>query len=232
MKNKRIPALLLALLLTLLVGCSGKTAASETAKTEETTAPQTEATSPEEPAEEPIEEPAEAPFRYVHDPRDNPEAMKDIVENPDAIYGFSPSPDSDRLASYVDFDWSDPEVVENGRQERIAYHESLDTLYDMLFQLRDEGKSIEEMARAVSTERNRLRLAAYTDNPEGLAAVKKSNLEKYGHEDGPTPDELYEKYGSWELVIQKAFGTNPGMDACLGLYDDYYDLYAELGMIA
>ena len=86
------------------------------------------------------------------------------------------------------------------------------------------------MARAVSEERNRLRLAAY-DDPEGLAEVKKSNLETYGHEDGPTPDDLFEKYGSWTTVMQKAFSPNMGMDACCGLYDECYLLYIELGYV-
>ena len=102
---------------------------------------------------------------------------------------------------------------------------------DILYRMRDEGASIEEMARAVSMERNRIRLDSYRDNPEGVAAVKKSNLETYGHEDGPTPDELYEKYGSWTEVLQKAFSTNMGMDACCGLYDEYYQLYVELGYV-
>ncbi|MBR4186154.1 MAG: S-layer homology domain-containing protein, partial [Clostridia bacterium] len=54
---------------------------------------------------------------------------------------------------------------------------------------------------------------------------------KYGHEEGPLPDELFEQYGSWEEVIWKAFSANPGMDACLGLYDEYFDLYVASGMI-
>ena len=43
------------------------------------------------------------------------------------------------------------------------------------------------------------------------------------------PDELFAQYGSWERVIEKSFSTNAGMDACLGLYDDYYYLYAAQG---
>ena len=50
-------------------------------------------------------------FAYIHDPRDNPAAMEDIIENPDAIYGFSPNPDSKRLGAYAEFDWTDPELV-------------------------------------------------------------------------------------------------------------------------
>jgi beta-N-acetylhexosaminidase len=171
----------------------------------------------------------ESGFRYVHDPRENPEAMKDIVENPDAVYGFSPDPESTRLGSYAQYDWTDQDLVASAREERIAYHVSLDSMTDLLYQMRDEGASMEEMARAVSAERNRLRLAAYENDPEGLVKVKQSNLETYGHEDGPTADEMYEKYGSWEAVLQKAFSANLGMDVCCGLYDEYYPLYIELG---
>ena len=174
---------------------------------------------------------AKKPFSYKHDPRENPEAMKDIIENEEAVYGFSPDPASTRLGQYAEYDWTDADLVAGAKKEREAYHESISSMTDILFKMRDEGASVEEMARAVSNERNRLRLAAYEDDPEGLAKVKKSNLETYGHEEGPTPDELYEKYGSWEIVLQKSFGTNMGMDACCGLYDDYYDLYVELGYV-
>lgn|GEM_PF-6562763 len=171
------------------------------------------------------------PNKYIHDPRNNPTAMKDIVEDPNAVYGFSPNPDSTRLGSYAAYDWSDTALVEQGRKDRIAYHESIEGMYAMLYELTEEGKDIETIARAISAERNRIRLAAYADDPEGLEAVKKSNLETYGDENGPTADSLYEKYGSWETVLLKAFSVNAGMDACVGLYDDYYDLYVFFGMV-
>ena len=170
-------------------------------------------------------------FTYTHDPRDVPEAMADIIENPDAVYGFSPDPESQRLGNYAEYDWTDPEFVAQAQKERRAYHESLETMMDILYQMREENASIEEMARAVSEERNRLRIEAYKDDPEGLEAAKESNLKTYGREEGPTPDDLYEKYGSWEKVMQKAFSPNLGMDACCGLYDEYYRLYIELGYV-
>ena len=102
----------------------------------------------------------------------------------------------------------------------------------MILSMTKEDKDIETIARAVSQRRNELRFEAYKDDPEGLETVKKRNLETYGDEFGPTPDSLFEKYGSWQKVLEKALGTNPGMDACLGLYDDYYDLYAAVGMIS
>ena len=168
----------------------------------------------------------EGAFAYEHDSRENPNAMKDIIENPDAVYGFSPSPESDRLKEYVDaIDWTNPEQVAEAKAQREEYHASMSELYQMIEDMLGEGKNVEEIARAVSQRRNELRLEAYKDDPEGLEIAKKSNLETYGNENGPTADSLYEKYGSWQTVLEKALGTNPGMDACLGLYDEYYDIY-------
>ena len=101
----------------------------------------------------------------------------------------------------------------------------MDELYEMIMTMTKEDRNIEEIARAISQRRNELRLEAYKDDPAGLERVKKRNLEKYGNEAGPTPESLYEKYGSWEKVLIKALGTNPGMDACLGFYDEYYYIY-------
>ena len=171
-------------------------------------------------------------FSYIHDPRENPEAMADIIENAEAVYGFSPDPQSQRLGSYAECDWSDPELVAQATAERRAYHESMDSMTDIIYEMRDEGASTEEIARAVSEERNRLRLESYKDDPKRLEEIKKSNLETYGHEEGPLPDELFEKYGSWTAVLQKAFSPNLGMDVCCGLYDEYYWLYIELGLAA
>ena len=223
--KKYFKILMIALLATLLTttGCAKKAEEPE---------PVIDETGEEEAAveEEIIEEETE-PFRYVHDPRDNPEAMKDIIVNEDAVYGFSPDPESSRLGSYAEYDWTDPEFVANAKLEREKYHEGMDSMTDIIYQMRDEGASVEEIARAVSAERNRLRIASYDGDPEGLAKLKESNLKTYGREEGPTPDQLYEQYGSWAVVLQKAFSTNMGMDAVCGLYDEYYWLYIELGYV-
>ena len=166
------------------------------------------------------------PFRYEHDPMENPSAAKDIVVNPEAVYGFSPNPESTRLGSYADaIDWTDPEQVAQARQQRREYHDEIDTLYKVIEDMLGQGAGVEEIAREVSRRRNEQRLASYKGNEEELAIVRKSNLETYGNEEGPTPEFLYEKYGSWQTVIEKALSANPGMDACLGFYDEYYDTY-------
>ncbi len=164
-------------------------------------------------------------YTYVHDPMDNPEAAEDIMPDPDAIYGYSPRPDSVRLKEYINaVDWTDPDEVEALRQKRIQYHASMSEIYVLAGRMSEEGKSIEEIARAASALRNEIRLASYRDS-NLLETVKLSNLETYGNENGPTPEFLYEKYGDWMTVLKKSISANPGMDACLGLYDEMYSTY-------
>ena len=102
-------------------------------------------------------------FQYEHDPCENPEAMKDIIKDPLAVYGFSPDPDSTRLKEYAEYDWSDEEFVADAQERRRQYHQGM---------VRDEGASTEEIAREVCAERNRLRLQSYENDPEGLEKIK------------------------------------------------------------
>ena len=169
-------------------------------------------------------------YVYGHDPRLNPHVLEDAVADSSAVYGFRPS-ETGSLKEYADADWTDPTVVADGRLERIAYFESMRAMYDKLDEMRAAGEDIATIARTLSAMRNELRLAVYADDPEGLEAIKARNLEKYGHEEGPLADELFEKYGSWETVLVKAFSPNAAMDACLGLYDESYDLYLAAGWI-
>ena len=174
----------------------------------------------------------QTPYSYVHDPLLNTENWGEILRDPTAIYGYVPNPDSKSIGTYASADWSDPEVVEKARQERIDYHESIEDMYQEYLEMKAAGKSVEEMARAMSAERNEVRLDSYDDDLEGLAMVKARNLQVYGDENGPTADYLYEKYGSWQTVLDKAFSANAAMDACLGLYDTYYDTYKTLGQLS
>lgn len=162
---------------------------------------------------------------YVHDPMKNPKAAVDIIVDPNAVYGYAPNPDSKRMGVFAEYDWSDEAFVAEMRQEREEYHHSLEELYQMKADMQAEGKTIEEIARAISTRRNEIRMEAYKDDPEGLEKLKESNIATFGNENGGTPDFFYQKYGSWETVIEKAFSTNAGADAVLGLYDKYYDTY-------
>lgn len=162
---------------------------------------------------------------YLHDPMANPKAAADIIVNPQAVYGYSPNPDSARLGAFAQFDWSDEAFVAEMQQQREEYHATVRELYQIKADMEADGKSFEDIARAVSNRRNEIRMESYKDDPERLEKLKESNLAAFGNESGGTPEFFYEKYGSWETVIEKAFSTNAGADACLGLYDKYYDTY-------
>lgn len=171
----------------------------------------------------------DAGFKYQHDPKDNPSAMADIVEDSSCVYGFRPNT-TGALKEYAQYDYTNPKVVEELRQERIKYHQHLESLYVLLNQMLAEKKDTETIARAISTKRNEIRLAEAKDAVE-LQQIKDYNLDKYGQEEGPTPDQMLTKYGTWDMVITKSFSVNSGVDACVGLYDTYYDLYIAVGII-
>ena len=156
--------------------------------------------------------------------------MEDIVEDENAVYGFRPV-ETGNLKQYAGIAWDDPEEVEKKRAERIAYHDSFSELYDLAGKMFAQGAEIEEIARAVSTRCNELRIKSYEGDPDGLARMKARYLEEYGREEGALPEEHFKLRGSWESVLEGALSVNSGMDACVGLYDDYYDLYVLMGQI-
>ena len=161
-------------------------------------------------------------FKYEHNPMDNPKAARDIIENPDAVYGFSPNPESTRIGKYADkIDWTNPEQVAVARQTREAYHNVNES---MLQDLYNSGYTTKDIAAKMVEERNMNRINSYINNGdlEGLEIVKQSNLETYGNEFGMSLEQALEKYGSYEEIINATVRSNPGMDACTGLYDIYH----------
>jgi len=153
---------------------------------------------------------------------DNPKAAKDILENSDAVYGFSPNPESSRIGKFANkIDWTDLNQVEIARQTRLEYHVNNEEMLDNLYK---QGYSTEEIARKMVNERNANRLSSYLErgDMEGYEMARKSNLDTYQNANGPTPESLLKKYGSWEGVINASVSSNLGMDACVGLYDIYH----------
>ena len=172
-----------------------------------------------------------AKFKYKNNPMDNPKAAKDIIENSDAIYGFSPNPDSDRIGKFAEYDWTNEEVVANAKEARLQYHKDNESIYKIVEKMKNEGASIEDIARVANEQRNRNRLQSYIDrgNISGYEKAVESNMKNFQNELGMTAEQAYEKYGLWEIVLEKAMSANAGMDACCGLYDDFYHLYGKGG---
>ena len=157
-----------------------------------------------------------------NDPLSNPKIAKEIEANPDAVYGYSPKKGSPLDKFGVD--WTDPKQVASARSKRMEYLQNMEQkkikLEKEVAQLRSEGMSIEEIAKMKVEQRNRDRMQSYIDsnNYEGLAAMKERNIQQYGRAEGPTPEQLFEKYGSWEELIYSSVRTSPAMDVLTGLY--------------
>ena len=92
-------------------------------------------------AEEPVDkDPDKAGFQYEHDPMDYPIAAEDIVVNPDAIYGYSPNPESTRLGGYADaIDWTNEEQVAQARAQRQSYIDENNKLYRVIEEMLGQG---------------------------------------------------------------------------------------------
>ena len=90
--------------------------------------------------------------------------------------------------------------------------------------LLDEGYSMDDIAKNMVNERNQNRIDSYIKNGnyEGLEGMYKSNLKEYGNAEGPTYEYMLKKYGSNEEIINSSIKSNLGMDACTGLYDEYF----------
>lgn len=119
------------------------------------------------------------------------------MKNDNAIYGFTPDPNSQSIGSfYESIDWTNPEQVAAARAKRIDYHKENENIYNRLAEMKSQNACIEEMAKEGVNMRNQNRLHSYVGNPEGLQAAREHNMNVYGNPNGPTPESLFAKYGS------------------------------------
>lgn len=86
--------------------------------------------------------------------------------------------------------------------------------------LKEEGMSMEDIARKKVQQRNQERIESYikSDNLEGLKAMKERNLIEYGRAEGPTADQLFKSKGSWDEVIYGSVKSSAAMDVLVVLY--------------
>lgn len=94
-------------------------------------------------------------FKYEHNPSDNPKVLQDVMENQNAVYGYSPSPNSESIGGYVEaIDWSNPTEVAKATARREAYHIKNDNISELVIKMKNDGYSVEEIARAANQQRN------------------------------------------------------------------------------
>ncbi|MYW16135.1 hypothetical protein GT045_13650 [Streptomyces sp. SID486] len=107
---------------------------------------------------------------------------------------------------------------EVARGQRMRYHELLEDMERTACDMRAEGRSEEEVARTLVDMRNDAKDVVRAGmTREQVAELEARNIRKYGNPLGPTADQLYLKYGSWEKVAAAATRSNEAVDHELGL---------------
>ena len=168
----------------------------------------------------------QAKFKYKNNPSDSPKVLLDAVEDSNAVYGYRPN-DTGSLKKFVKYDWTDSDVVAKFRENRLRYHIENDGYRELVNSMRADGHSDVEIAKTLVEKRNANRLSSYIDENGKISDIELYNQAK---EHCVTYEQLKHgingKPGKSDLqIIESAMKGNEGMDACCGLYDDYYYTY-------
>ncbi|MEU9089723.1 hypothetical protein [Streptomyces sp. NPDC048428] len=111
-----------------------------------------------------------------------------------------------------------PAERETARDQRMRYHDLLEDMERTECAMRAEGRSEEDIARTLVQMRNDAKDVVRAGmTPEQVAELEARNQKKYGNPLGPTADQLYMKYGSWEKVAEAATRSSAAVDRELGL---------------
>lgn len=111
-----------------------------------------------------------------------------------------------------------PQQREVARDQRTHYHRLLEDMEREECAMRAEGRSEEDIARKLVLMRNDAKdIVRAGMTPEQVAELEARNQKKYGNPLGPTADQLYLKYGSWEQVVEAATRSSAAVDHELGL---------------
>ncbi|MFF1920096.1 hypothetical protein ACFVW8_05910 [Streptomyces sp. NPDC058221] len=111
-----------------------------------------------------------------------------------------------------------PRERETARDQRMSYHHLLEDMERRECTMRAEQRSEEDIARTLVQMRNDAKDVVRAGmTPEQVAELEARNWKKYGNPLGPTADQLYLKYGSWEKVTEAATRSSAAVDHELGL---------------
>ncbi|MFE7567558.1 hypothetical protein ACFU76_11400 [Streptomyces sp. NPDC057539] len=148
-----------------------------------------------------------------------PHALRATVASmaaPDNAPAFAPCTSKDPVVCRIRE--MTPEEREQAREVRIQYHHLLDRMRQVADGMRAEGASDEDIARVMVDMRNDAKdITRAGMSPEAIRLLEERNMKKYGNPLGPTADQLYAKYGSWQAVIEASTRTSPEVDRELGL---------------
>lgn len=154
-------------------------------------------------------------------PLNDPKIAKDVITTPNSVYGYRPK--SGSSLDQFDIDWSNADEVAKARAVRLEYLEAMEAkkakLNAEINRYLDDGKDMKEIAEIKVEQRNLDRIKSYTESGdyENLEKLYNRNIKEYGRKEGPTAQQLLEKYGSYEEVIYSSVKVNNGMNVILGI---------------
>ncbi|MFJ5138526.1 hypothetical protein [Streptomyces sp. NPDC088707] len=104
------------------------------------------------------------------------------------------------------------------QRTRMRYHGLLEDMHRTEAAMREAGATDEEIARELVDMRNQAKeITRAGMTPEEVRILEQRNIAKYGNPLGPTADQLYAKYGSWQQVIDASMRTSYAVDRELSL---------------
>ena len=156
-------------------------------------------------------------FQYVHNPLENYKVVRDVDVAPETIYGFKPN-STGTLKAFAAYDFTSAMKVSEWKAERTRYHEGVT---DRLNALMLADMPLEQKARAAAAVRNEARINSCVD-ANGNITDRNGYDNAVARAKKYTYEYLVGRGNSDAEIIESAYDTNQGMDACLGLYDTYF----------
>ncbi|MFN6944055.1 MAG: hypothetical protein ACK4ND_03840 [Cytophagaceae bacterium] len=143
------------------------------------------------------------------------EKLPDGIEvNPKGVYGYT----SRNNSRYAKSDFSNVEMVTRNRNIRLEYLKQTKELESAISLMRTQKKSPEQIAKHVVEQRNLQKISARKHMlPDEIKNLEAGNLKRYNNPVGPSPEDLFKKYGDWETVIQKSMQKDPEINLLLGI---------------
>ncbi|MEU7115190.1 hypothetical protein [Streptomyces sp. NPDC046182] len=146
------------------------------------------------------------------------EACGSIITAPLArpVAADDPCPSTDPVVCRIRVLPMDEKV--EAQRTRMQYHELLEDMHRTEANVREAGASDEEIARELVDMRNQAKAITRAGmTPEEVRVLEARNMAKYGNPLGPTADQLYAKYGTWQQVIDASMRTSYAVDRELSL---------------
>ncbi|MEV6578730.1 hypothetical protein AB0M92_11285 [Streptomyces sp. NPDC051582] len=146
------------------------------------------------------------------------EACGSIITAPLAapVSADDPCPSTDPVVCRIRVLPMDEKV--EAQRIRIQYHDLLEDMHRTAADMREAGATDEEVARELVDMRNQAKAITRAGmTPEEVRILEERNIAKYGNPLGPTADQLYAKYGTWQQVIDASMRTSYAVDRELSL---------------